>query len=812
MGLGAILSFDETRATAALDRAKSAFNSFQGSVSKVRSALRFGELAMVPMTTAFAFGAKAAIEFEAQMSKVQAVTFASSGQMAELANIAKRVGVTTMFSGAEAGQAMESLGRAGAGVVGTMTALPGILNAAAAEGLDLGTTTQIVVQSIRSMGLGFDQAGKLANQLALVSAETLTSIQGLGEGMSYVSTVAHAMNIKSHELIATLGILSDSGIDASMAGTQLQQMLSKLSRPTATVRAQFHKWGVVLEDSNKKMLPMPQIVAQISQHLKAVKSDLDRNAIAFQIFGERGMRAFNALAQSEPGRWEELIKKTGDNTDAAAKMAAIRLANLAGQWKILVSTIRTSATDIFGPLLKGVTGFVQDMTGGIHKVLFALQDLSIKLRNNGDIIQTIVNNYGPQAAAIARGIKRGVEDVKGYISDFRDWVKEQFKATDMIPDFKLANWAEFATVVALVGPVIAGIGGALMGIGFILQSVVVPAVAGFIGLLGSIGGVVFGAPLLVLIPAVMLLVGAFESFRKEGESVGTTFLRLWDMIAGGVSRLWTTSIEPFIDGLFGGFMVAWESIAASSKDTFVAIKTIFSELFGFFFEGNEGMRTDWFDVGRAIGGVIGVAASFIARLIATIAQIAVPVVRVGRAFLWMLDMVTTPITGLFRLVAQLGIAFYDVFDVGLVAGLKRAGLAIMDYLLSPIRSLIGAFVDMSDTMKMPVAPGVRAFAKQGALAGPIIPETEDTTAAAMQSATNMSVETANMSVAPKVDITVNPPKAGDTTVNLTLDGEKVATAVAKNNLEVMDRNGTKADPYQRRRIVEQGAVYSPRNK
>ena len=104
--------------------------------------------AITAVSTAIGGIATAAIkvgsDFEAQMSKVKAISKASSEEMELLNEKAKEMGAKTKFSATEAGQAMEYMGMAGWNASQMIDGLSGVMNLAAASGEDLGTTSDIV--------------------------------------------------------------------------------------------------------------------------------------------------------------------------------------------------------------------------------------------------------------------------------------------------------------------------------------------------------------------------------------------------------------------------------------------------------------------------------------------------------------------------------------------------------------------------------------------------------------------------------------------------------------------------------------------
>ena len=87
--------------------------------------------------------------FEAQMSRVQAISGATSDELEKLTNQAVDLGAKTSFSASEAAAGMENLASAGFTTNEIMEAMPGLLDLAASSGAELATASEIAASTIR---------------------------------------------------------------------------------------------------------------------------------------------------------------------------------------------------------------------------------------------------------------------------------------------------------------------------------------------------------------------------------------------------------------------------------------------------------------------------------------------------------------------------------------------------------------------------------------------------------------------------------------------------------------------------------------
>lgn len=174
-------------------------------------------------TAAFGVAVGAAVkvgtDFESGMSQVAATMgitvdeiAAGSQEFESLSQAAKNAGATTQFSATQASEALNYLALAGYDAEKSITALPTVLNLAAAGGIDLGYASDMVTDSMSALGLSTNQLEGFVDQLAKTSQKSNTNIAQLGEGILTVGGTAKDLAGGTVELNTALGILADNGI------------------------------------------------------------------------------------------------------------------------------------------------------------------------------------------------------------------------------------------------------------------------------------------------------------------------------------------------------------------------------------------------------------------------------------------------------------------------------------------------------------------------------------------------------------------------------------------------------------------------
>jgi TP901 family phage tail tape measure protein len=267
--------------------------------------------------------------FEETMKTVRGVTGATANEFAVLEKQARALGATTRFTAQEAGEGLLFLARAGFTVDESLAALPHTLDLAVAGVLDLGTAADIASNVLTQFNLTADETQRVVDVLVTTANSANTSVGQLAEGMKMVGPVAGALGKTVEETSAALGVLGNSGIQASMAGTNLRGMLAKLLDLTGKSGRELRKMGIELKDIN----PATNDLADIFQKLGDAQLTAGQ---ATKIFGRRNAAAALILSRNV----DEVRKLTIANEKArnvAKKLAKEIDDSLSGSMRALKS-------------------------------------------------------------------------------------------------------------------------------------------------------------------------------------------------------------------------------------------------------------------------------------------------------------------------------------------------------------------------------------------------------------------------------------------------------------------------------------------
>lgn len=314
-----------------------------------------------------------AANFEAAMSKVQAITRSNSSEMQALTENARMLGETTQFSATQAADAMSYLGMAGWNANQIIAGMPGLLALAAAGGTDLARTADIVSDDLTAFGLSADQAGHMADVFAVTVTRTNTNVEMLGETMKYAAPVAKAFGASMEETAALAGLMANSGIKASQAGTALRSGFLRLAGPPKQATKAMEELGMSMSDittqqqETKAALESlgismsdtngPRKMSAILTELRDKTADLGKEeklATLKMIFGTEAATGWLAVMDAGPEAFNDLVDQMENCDGEAQKMAETMMNNTKGafiQLKSAMEGLGISVGNVFLPAL-----------------------------------------------------------------------------------------------------------------------------------------------------------------------------------------------------------------------------------------------------------------------------------------------------------------------------------------------------------------------------------------------------------------------------------------------------------------------------
>lgn len=317
--------------------------------------------------------------FEAQMSTVAAISGATESDMKRLNDLAEEMGRTTQFSAKEAGQGLEYMAMAGWKTEDMIDGLPGIMNLAAASGEDLGSVSDIVTDALTAFGLEASDAEHFSDVLAQASSNANTNVGMMGETFKYVGPVAGALGYSIEDTAVAIGLMANSGIKASQAGTSLRKIFLGLQGGVELTGKELGKYHLEIENADGSMRELDEVMGDLRQAF-SLMTDAEKTANAENIAGKTGMAGLLAIVNAGEDDYNKLTEAIENSAGASERMAEIRLDNLVGDLTLLKSAAEGAGIEIYRGfsanlrgLTKGVTAWITSFTGELETNIPTIQ-------------------------------------------------------------------------------------------------------------------------------------------------------------------------------------------------------------------------------------------------------------------------------------------------------------------------------------------------------------------------------------------------------------------------------------------------------
>jgi TP901 family phage tail tape measure protein len=363
--------------TRAYEEAKKQTEGFEGDLKSIGKSLTSvgSDLTMkvsAPLALAGGLMLKTAVDFDDSMRQVAAVTGATGDQFDRLRQQAIDLGASTAWSASESAEAMRYLGMAGLSTNEILEATPQMLSLASAGAMELGVAADISTNVLSGFNLEVSDLAHVSDVLAQAASSSNTSVEQLGHAMAYVGPVASSAGLSIEETTAAIQVMSNSGIQGTMAGTALRGALTSLLSPTKQATDILATYGLTAEDVN----PEVHSLAEIIDTLGAVGIS---TGDAMSLFGDRAGPAMLALIRAGGDGIEKYTAALEDCDGAALRMAETMEGGVGGSLRELEGAIETLnitfgdlIADALMPAIDGATSlanWLSNLDEGTQRVI-----------------------------------------------------------------------------------------------------------------------------------------------------------------------------------------------------------------------------------------------------------------------------------------------------------------------------------------------------------------------------------------------------------------------------------------------------------
>lgn len=548
-------------------------------------------------------------KFQSKMSEVKAISGATGNEFSSLKKKAIEMGAKTKYSATEAASAFKYMSMAGWDTNDMLSGISGVMNLAAASGEDLATTSDIVTDALTAFGLSAKDSSHFADILAQASSRSNTNVGLMGETFKYVAPVAGALGYSAEDCAVAIGLMANSGIKASQAGTALRSLFTRLAKPTDTVAAAMKKYNISLTDANGNMKPLSTLMVEMRDRFSGL-SQAQKANLAATLAGQEGMSGLLAIVNSSDKDFKSLTDSINNADGAAEKMSETMLDNLSGAVTLLKSALE-SAGIIIGERL---TPYIRRLSEWITKLVEKFNNLSESQQDQIVKFGLILAAVGPVMLILSK-LFSILSKVVGGFKLFAETISTVKTSIDLVK----AGYAGLATQMGGIPKIIASIS------------------AGFSGVI---------VPIVAVVSVISVLVGAFVTLWKNSEDFRNNMTAMWNELQGVfenfanqfVSRInelgfnfssvtdmlktaWMGFCE-IVQPLFEGAFQTIIGIVSNVLDTIISLMDVFIGVY----------QGDWERVREGIEGVfdsiIELAIGFVENVFATLGEVGANILQV----------------------------------------------------------------------------------------------------------------------------------------------------------------------------------------
>lgn len=474
-----------------------------------------GAMMAADQVNSFASGSITALAgFDQAMANTASIVQGSQEDIERLRELAEKIGRDMPVSAQQAAEGFYMLASAGKSANEIMKLGPEIMKLSIATGSDFATTANVVTAALDSWGMSADETTRVNDILMNTVKSFKTTLPELAISLQYVASAAANLGVPVETTSAAIGLLRQRGLDASMAGTGLRMMMSKLAAAASATEGPL----LVVKEALVQNADGTLNLSATMQNLQGILSNVDpleRQAILTQVFGTRAAAAASILME-ESASLDELSAKMSES-GAVAEAYKVQSEGVANQLQVLQSRYEEQQRALAEQLLPAQIA----VTEAKIKFLHALNDLPGPLGKVGGGLMMVMSNLASMAMPLFL-----------VITGLRGLTLASIQAT-------AANYAHA-----------------------IAQGVRTAATWLATAAQWALNAAMYANPIGLIILAILALIAVVILLWKN-----------WDKVVAGLKKLWGW-LKKVAGWILGVGKKAWEAYKESVKNTWEGLKNL----------------------------------------------------------------------------------------------------------------------------------------------------------------------------------------------------------------------------------------------
>ena len=296
-------------------------------------------------------------DFEASMDRVSALAGTTlPADLKALEDQALKLAGSTMFTGVQVAEGMQALAMAGFDVNSILESMPGLLDSAMAGNTGLQETADIISNIMSGFGIDAQETRRVADVMAATFTSSNTTLNSLGETMKFVAPLAESSGQNLELMAAAAGLLGNTGIQGSQAGTMLRTTLSQLRAPTKAAQEAMDELNIELTNTDGKLLELPELIRALQEGMKGLDPSRQTRLMK-DLVGIEAMTGLQVLLDAGPDKIRDYATTLENSVGRASDIARQSTDNLKGSWTTLNSAFDAMMITIgqgVGPSMQGL--------------------------------------------------------------------------------------------------------------------------------------------------------------------------------------------------------------------------------------------------------------------------------------------------------------------------------------------------------------------------------------------------------------------------------------------------------------------------
>lgn len=556
--------------------------------------------------------------FTSTMSEVSAISGATGEDFEKLEACAREYGATTVFSASNAAEALKYMSLAGWDADQSTSALGGVLNLAAASGMELGAASDMVTDYLSAFAMEAGDAAYFADLLSYAQSHSNTTAEALGEAYKNCAANLNAAGQDVETVTSLLEGMANQGYKGSEAGTAMAAIMRDITNGMKDGAIKIGETSVAVMDAQGNFRDLTDILTEVEAATNGM-GDAERAVALSSTFTADSTKGLNLILNEGmdniAGYEEELRGASG----SAEEMANIMNDNLSGDVAAMNSAFEELGLKIYDALESKLRAGVQFITNGVIPAIEWLgghiPEVTIAVSGLGAVIAAM--NWGTISSKIAmvKGALVKLAAALGGVSLPAIAIIAVITAVALAFTNLWKNNEEFRNKITAIWDGIKakfdefgqGIVDRINALGFEFEDIteVMKAVwDGFCEVLAPIFEGVFQQISNILNEALDILTGLFDIFAgiftgdwdMVWQGVQEVFGAVWDFVVATFEN-WISTFTSLADTVLGWFGTDWETVWTNVKtffsDTWNAISSFFSGIL-------TGIKTFFTDTWNAI--------------------------------------------------------------------------------------------------------------------------------------------------------------------------------------------------------------------